>query len=190
MLNPFTIYNLAFGYKAVPFPHGQARDADPFTTTGERLSKLGAVITRRDKNGTEAFCPVTIRHQGRSWTLPHSTIAMTARKRIIETPLVNRRGTVKELIQIEDYEFQIRGIVLTDDPDEEGLPQDAIEELRQLFETNEPVELENAFSEIFLQADNRVVLTDIDLPSMRGISGAQAYSIRVLSDTILELEDL
>ena len=187
--NTYTIYHQVFGYRAVPYPQGQI-NLPTFKDQSERLSKLGAVITNRLPNGAEAFCPVKIRHQGRVFDLPNSTISMTARKRIVETPLVARRGSVKELIQIEDYIFQIRGIALTQDDEENELPQEAIAALNDLYNINEPVELENAFTEIFLQADNKVVISEMDLPSMQGISGAQAYSFKVSSDTILILEEI
>jgi hypothetical protein len=187
----FAIYNHVFGYRAIPYPQGQQINLMiSGREQAERLSKLGAVITKRLPNGAEAFCPITIRHEGRTFELPNSTIAMTAKKRIVETPLIARRGSVKELIQVEDYEFQIRGVVITDDQEEDGLPQEAISQLNDLFNINAPVELENAFTEIFLQADNRVVISEMQLPDMKGITGAQAYGFRLSSDSILILEEL
>jgi hypothetical protein len=99
------------------------------------------------------------------------------------------------LIQIEDYQFTIQGVVLGAEVIEngnkviEGLPEEGIKDLNELFSINEPVRLENAFAEIFLPSDNRVVIESMDLPEMKGVTGAQAYTITLSSDTILELEE-
>lgn len=194
----FDIYNLVFGYKAFPFPMG-AQDKilakSLNANISQKLSTLGAILTKRDKNGTEAFCPVVLNYRRKKYELPYSTISVTMTKNIQKTALPGRHGSVKELIQIEDYQFIIQGVVLAGEVFQngekiiEGLPEDGIKELNELFNINEPVELENAFAEIFLPSDNRVVIESMDLPEMKGVTGAQAYTIKISSDTILELED-
>lgn len=179
----FDIYQTVFGYRAQPFPQGAISGF--IQSPAERLSKLGAVLFKRDANGSEAFCPVVISHNGKKYELPYSTISVGMRKRIESTPMPGRKGTVKELINIEDYVFTIQGIVLGED-----LPEEELRQLDELFNINEPVKLENAFSEIFLQRDNTVVIETADYPDMRGVIGAQAYSFKVVSDTILELEEV
>lgn len=189
----FDIYKTVFGYRAIAFPEGLANTAARFTLNpSERLSKLGAVLFKRDANGTESFCPVTLSYKGKDYELPYSTIAITMQKNIQKTALPGRQGTVKELIQIEDFQFTIQGIMLGSQYEGEEdfyLPETALGELNELFRINEPVQLKNAFAEIFMQQDNTVVIESVDLPDMKGVDGAQAYSIRVLSDTILELEE-
>lgn len=191
--NVFDIYSAVFGYRAIPFPTKLAESKSRlFPDAKERLSKLGAAILGKDKNGNEAFCPVKIEYNGRTFDLPYSTIAVTMQKNIQKTVLIGRQGSVKELIQTDDFQITINGIILgaTDQNDEDYmLPQADLEELNDLFKINNPVRLKNAFIEIFMQSDNSVVIESMDLPDMRGIDGAQAYSIRLSSDTILELEE-
>lgn len=199
--NAFDVYQAVFGYKAVPFPQTLAVSAARMLANpSEKLSKLGAVLFKRDTNGIEAFCPVTIVWEKnvngaikqRTFDLPYSTVAITMRKNIQKTSLIGRNGSVKELIQIEDYEFTINGVMLgsnDEESDDFHMPQTDLANLNELFQINEPVQLQNAFVEIFMPGDNTVVVESIDLPDMKGITGAQAYSIRVSSDTILELEE-
>lgn len=176
----FDIYKLVFGYRAIPFPTEKISNTDLNTTA----SKLGVALFERDSLGNEAFCPISLEYKGKTYKLPYSTISMSLKKKIIDTPLINRRGSVKELIQIEDYKFTINGIYLSDSE----LPEDELTELDELFNINEPVKIKNAFVEIFLKEDNSVVIESCDLPDMKGISNAQAYSFSIISDTILELE--
>jgi hypothetical protein len=176
----FDIYSMVFGYRAIPFP----TEKIPQKNLSETMSKIGVSLFKRDANGREAFCPITLEYNGKSYDLPYSTIAIQLRKKIIDTPLINRRGSVKELIQIEDYKFTINGVYLSDS----DFPEDELTELDELFNINEPVKIKNAFVEIFLKQDNSVVIESCDLPDMKGVTGAQAYSFSIVSDTILELE--
>lgn len=178
----FDIYSLVFGYRAIPYPQGALPG---IIRTNDQLSKLGATLFKRDANGQEAFCPVVISYRGKKYNLPYSTIAVTLQKNIQSTPLIGRNGTVKELIQVEDYQFTINGIILSGD----DLPEDELMDLNELFLINEPVQLENAFAEIFISRDNTVVIEGMTFPDMKGISKGQAYSIRLSSDTILTIEE-
>jgi hypothetical protein len=203
----FDVYASIFGYKAIPYPAAIASKvsgslqaessykAGSFyaSTTSEvfndseKLSAQGAILYRKEANGTEAFCPVDIYHTGtkKNYSLPYSTVAVTRSKNIVETALPGRKGTVKELIQIEDTQLQIQGVILGDD-----LPETEISELNELFEINEAVQLKNAFAEIFMKADNTVVIKDLQCPDMKGITGAQAYSFTIVTDSVLELEEV
>lgn len=179
----FDVYKTVFGYRALPYPQGDLSGLLP--NPQEKLSSLGAVLFKKDANGTEAFCPVVLSYKGKKYDLPYSTVAVTVQKNIQKTALPGRRGTVKELIQIEDYQFTIQGVILGDD-----LPEDGIKALDELFNINEPVKLENAFTEIFLQKENDVIIESLDFPDMRGVIGAQAFSMSLVSDSSLELEEI
>ncbi len=199
----FDIYASVFGYKALPFPAGIINNAsqaensykasgyfvEPSSASNdtERLSSQGAVLYKKEANGTEAFCPVDIYHPGtkKNYSLPYSTVSVTRSKNIVETALPGRKGTVKELIQIEDTQLQVQGVILGDD-----LPETEISELNELFEINEAVQFKNAFAEIFMKADNNVIIKDLQCPDMKGVTGAQAYSFVAITDSVLELEEV
>ena len=194
--NKFKIYEQVFGYQALPFPGGDLSGYIP--KPQETLSKLGAVLERKEPNGTTAFCPVgfSVMNNGnivKTIDLINSTINVTMSKNIQKTPLVGRQGSVKELIQINDYRFTIQGVVVIENTNGKGtedLPEDALADLHDIFVKNEPLRLENAFAEIFIGDDNNVIIESINFPNMKGITGAQAYTITVSSDSVLTLEDL
>ena len=180
--NVFNIYELVFGYKAVPFPRVDFAGSIP---KADKFSILGVSLYEKDQYGNEGFCPVKIKYQEETFNLPYSTISIQNKKKIKETSLTGRKGTVKELIQIGNYVFNIQGVAIIK---EDSMPENEIINLRNLYEINDSVQLENAFSEIFLMEDNNVVIKNIDLPDMKGIIGAQAYSMTLLSDSVLTLE--
>lgn len=184
IIDPFEAYRHAFGYRALPFPQ-EVAISKILKSPLQRLSKLGAAILKRHPNGTEAFCPVTMRYKDKKYELPYSTISLGMSKVIVKTPMTGRKGTAKELISFDDYIITIQGVYLGED-----LPEDQLMELNELYEINEPVKLENAFTEIFLQKDNSVVIERLDLPDMKGVIGAQAYTIVCSSDVILEIENV
>ena len=46
------------------------------------------------------------------YLLPLTMMRMTCKKNIVTTPLVNRDGTVKEEISIDDWELDVKGVVI------------------------------------------------------------------------------
>ena len=79
-----------------------------------------------DSEGREVFMPVTLGDQ----FLPYVWLNIKASKNIIETPLTERRGSVKELISIDDYRIGIKGFVIGHDG---AFPEKDVENLRKLF---------------------------------------------------------
>jgi hypothetical protein len=79
-------------------------------------TEVGEFVNVRDSLksvylGRALFMPVKIG----GYQLPNEpTVLITGRKRIIETALAGstKRGTVKELISVDDYELTIRGIAI------------------------------------------------------------------------------
>ncbi len=203
------IFKSVFGYRALPFPAYADKQATRLVPNPKNvLSAYGATLKEPDKYGT-AFCPVKISKlvnglPVKTYNLQYSTVSVSCKKTIVETPLIGRQGTVNELIQIGDYEFVINGIILHDnyntwlntiegesiDSSESELPQFEIANLRDVFKINEPVSLESAFTEIFLDNANECIVKNIYFPDMKGISNAQAYTIELKSDSVLELEML
>jgi hypothetical protein len=60
-----------------------------------------------------------------------------------------RGGEVIELISINSYGINIKGIVITDD---NSFPEDDIKDLQQLFLANESILLRSVLTDIFLTA--------------------------------------
>jgi hypothetical protein len=139
--------------------------------------------------------------------LPFPVLSVSCRKNIVETPMVNRRGTVKELISTEDYRFHIKGLIIGDNNE---YPEDQVMQLKQLFEIDTALAVQCAKTDIFLLSANRssanntsdanlsgddfsqnlldqVVLLEMHFPPLNGIRNVQPYEILLQSDTPFKL---
>lgn len=117
------------------------------------------------------------------------SIIIVAKKNILETALVGstRRGTVKELIAVEDYDITIRGIAINYQS-KLVYPEDQVKSLHDLFLRNEALEIQSALTNLF--GVYRLVIKEATFPEMTGIQHAQAYEFKCVSDEdfILEID--
>ena len=156
-------------------------------------AKLGSKFFATDVHGRYYFLPVTIyyndiqTHKDFSYDLPFPVIGTDAGKDIIETSLVERNGSVKEIINTNDIIISIKGFIV--DPNN-NYPED---DVRELFETvflpNQTVKIRSALTDIFLK-DNEfsVVVKKLRFPPVTGVIGAKPYEIDLVSDAIFDLE--
>lgn len=152
-----------------------------------RTETLGATpIRRQDINGRWYFMPVTLRH-GEPLTeleLPNAAISMTGKKRIVETALTGRRGTVNELISVDSYEINLSAVLVGLDG---NYPEADVKRLRDLYELNEAVELESALSDLILEADDKIVIETIEFPITPGTENIQVVRMTARTDASVEL---
>lgn len=109
-------------------------------------------------------------------------VSLSLRKTIVETATVGRyrKGTVKEYINTEDYNINIKGVCV-DDTSPNTYPATQVRDLNDLFALNEPLEIvDNTFFELF--GIRKIVLSEIDFEDMAGYEGVQKYAIRAVSD--------
>lgn len=180
-------------YKGLPYPglwfsmsRDGVYDAERFEvdTAAEELkteSKLGTPLRKKDALGRWYFLPVIIEHEGKEYELPNSVIKISGKKKIIETDMTGRKGSVKELISLNDYEITVSGAVVADD-----FPEDGISMLNELYNINESVSLKCALTDIFL-GDDKVVIKDIDFAAMKGTEHVQVFTMNLVSDNNFEL---
>jgi hypothetical protein len=116
--------------------------------------------------------------------LPNPVIRITNKKTIVETAMVGRTGTVKELISLEDYKIKIKGIIIMED---NSYPEADIRKLHDLYKQNTSFPISSALTDIFLTDDNKVVVTNITWPEMTGIQNVKTYEMDLVSDHPLEL---
>lgn len=161
-----TLYKNVFGYVGLPFPNGEI-SINPFSGLEN--------VTKRDLMGRPVPMPVHLNDT----ELPNAVISLTGKKTIVETPLTGSvlRGTVKELVSVDDYKIQIRGIIVN--TSDEAYPEDYVLRLRELFELRESVSIDSPICELF--DIEEMVITDFNLPEIRGMH-YQAYEINGLSD--------
>lgn len=190
------LYEQAFGYKSpafelpqIPGTDGKIPDSGgSYSNRHPRISSVGAPYFSTDKLGREYYMPVLLG----GVELPHPVISVHGRKNIVETPLVQRRGKVKELINTDDYVISIRGLIFNNTDE---FPEKEVRDLKDLFELPESLVMESAITDIFLLQPDRkgydkVVIKSFSFPEMRGIMNVRPYELELVSDedfTLIEL---
>lgn len=149
----------------------------------EEFSVNGTRLRYKDAMGRWVFMPVVISSVF-SFELPYAIMSVSGKKTIVETPLVGRVGSVKELISIDDYSISITAILVGADG---KYPEAEIEMMDKIWRLNEPVELISVFTDILLEANDKVVIKSISYPSMQGVEDAQIVTIECVTDRPFEL---
>lgn len=182
----------AKGYQALPFvPAGlitrKGRMSNEPFDEGEFAERptqsISGATLRKYKNGVYYFMPVSFESNGTTWEFDEAVVSISAKKTIVETSLVGRKGKVKELISMDDYEIKLL-IVLTGD----DYPEYDVLDLVTLWEANESIKMNCAVTDYFLQGDNNVVIKTLDFPAMEGNEDMQVITMNLLSDSPFELE--
>lgn len=190
--NAGSVYATSKGYEALPFIPSELikrkskHNAEPFDKVPELerpTQSISGATLRKFKNGVWYFMPVSIESNGTIWEFDDAVISITAKKTIIETSLVGRKGSVKELISIDDYEIKLMVVFSGDD-----YPEYDVLDLVTLWEINESVKMNCAVTDYFLQEDDKVVIKTLDFPAMEGNEDMQVITMTLLSDKNFELE--
>ncbi|WP_448672435.1 DUF6046 domain-containing protein [Sphingobacterium multivorum] len=106
-------------------------------------------------------------------------VTIYSQKTIVETPTVGeeRKGTVKEYISTEDYQIDIKGIIMGTG----AYPAEEVKSLNELYNKNEALDvIGNLFFDLF--NIQRIVLTSIKFDDMMGQQELQKYTITAVSD--------
>ena len=177
-LDLISLAKTVFGVKPVKF------EFDKLPTRKE-YSQYGAPLYELSVTGKEYYLPVTLG----GYSLPFPILSISGSKSIVKTELQGRRGTVKELINIDDYRITIRGFIVS--PDNE-YPEQVITDLRKLFERNESLPIESAITDIFLVTPDRggfdeVVIESLEFPEMPGVKNVRPYVMQLVSDEPFDL---
>lgn len=164
-----------------PVPQVEGAGADDLNS---EFVQVRNSIGQNLPTGQPLFMPVQIG----GLVLPNEpTIYIFGRKNVVETSLVGstRRGTVKELIGVDDYSITIRGIAINYD-DNKVYPEDQVKAIHDLYLQNESLEIQCGLTSLL--GIYRVVIKHIALPEMIGIQHAQAYELQCVSDEDFLLE--
>jgi hypothetical protein len=194
------LFEKAFQYKTQAFePRFKTvtGDGDTFSDRKE-YSEIGSPYYAIDPFNREYFMPVTLSYPAstennndvmQSWELPHPIISINSKKNIVETQLVERRGTVKELINIEDYEIIIKGFIVAQTHE---FPEKEVARLRKLYEFNVPLSIQCPITDIFLLRPDRngsdqVIIKELKFPAVKGIKNVRPYELLLVSDAPFNL---
>lgn len=204
MEHKYDIVNLLtslVGYRGLPFPGGFLPRRPMGGYTGEEFKELntapaprqetvkGTRLYAQDLLGRWYFMPVYIRHRDLAGDkhlleLPNAVVSVACSKNVVRTPLIGRKGAVKELIAIDDYKISIAAFIQSLDG---TYPAEQIARMKELWQIDESVELVCAFTDLLFDDEDRVVLTSIEFPPTPGIEDGQAVRIECETDAALEL---
>ena len=195
------IFKQVWGYNAFPFFFSAANKVEN-ALFGKKKSDesdfdFGETIERREynmngvsfygnnNNGNEVFLPIwLIRPDGSRLLLQNTVSDFSNKKTIVETPLVNRKGTVKEEISISDWEINVKGIIVSADFD---YPDEQVSELNELYESDDSLGIENARSSLVLGGNEMVVIKSLRFPELKGMKNVQPFEMNLVSDLEFDL---
>jgi len=175
--NLSAIFKQSFGYE---MPEEQFK-IEQATNRLEQAS-LGGRYYGSDVFGREFFLPVQLD----GYVLPFAVVSVNCKKIIVSTPLPERGGSVKELISIDDYMINLKGIVINDT---NVFPESQIIDLHELFLKNRSINMQCVLTDIFLNGafDQRVVIKDLKFPPISGVEHARPFEMELESDMNFEL---
>jgi Domain of unknown function (DUF6046) len=198
------LFERTFGYKTRAFDPDFSKPDGTVNTNRNEYGAQGSPYYTIGSLGLEYYMPVTISYPealppltGRQttqdasetgklkkWDLPFPVVSVASRKTIIETPLTERRGTVKELINIRNYEITIKGFIVGEG---NNFPESEVTILRNIYEQNEPLAIQCPLTDIFLLRPDRngsdqVVIKELKFPAVTGIKNVAPYELHLVSD--------
>lgn len=114
------------------------------------------------------------------------TISVNLVSTIINTPVVERKGTVTEIINIDDYKFTIRGFLIGKN---RTVPEQQILDLVTLKESTQEKTLHGGYPELFLDESCRIVISELEFPEVQGQNHwIRPFTMTCKSDFIKDLE--
>ena len=196
------LFERTFGYKTRAFDPDFKKviGSSSLSPARKENGAQGSPYYSADALGNEYYMPVTISYTDSSeqstldtgdrlgsvskWELPYPVISVTSKKTIVETLLTERRGTVKELINVQDYEIVIKGFLIGSSND---FPEAEVTKLRTIYEQNAALSIQCPLTDIFLLRPDRsgsdqVVIRELSFPAITGIKNVRPYQLRMVSD--------
>jgi hypothetical protein len=114
------------------------------------------------------------------------TVSVNMINTIISTPVVERKGTVNEIVNLDDYKFTIRGFLIGKN---RLVPEDDIMKLTALRESTREKTLHGGYPELFLDETCRVVISELEFPEVQGQNHwIRPFTLTCKSDFITDLE--
>ena len=113
-------------------------------------------------------------------------ITVTQSKNIVKTPIQGRNGTVKEYISDGDFQIDISGSIVSQNP--EQYPETDVNEFIQILKSPVAIEIVSEYLNWFdIQS---VVVESYNFPQIEGVRNVQQFNVTAISDTPVELQDL
>jgi len=201
MINDFNVTDLlqsAIGYKGLPFPgawftnkgnpkgaySGRDFELDQVSREQKLYTNKGVALYKKDMLGRYYFMPVCFAHDGEEYEIDCAVVSISRSKTIIETPMVGRRGSIKELISIDDYAINIKGLAIGENQE---WPEEKLDRFNELFNINEAIELRCALTSVFLHPSDKLVIKKDSIAMKPGVEHIQIIELDCVTDREFEL---
>ncbi len=121
-----------------------------------------------------------------NFALEIDTVLMTVdmTKNVVKTPLQGRDGTVKEYISDGDYLIDIRGEIVSEQPN--VYPKDLVTRLVNLCRVKHQLNVSSFFLQLF--SVSAIVVEKFNVEEKLGSRNSVPFSIQASSDTPIELQ--
>ncbi len=181
-------YLKRFGYFAPPFPAAGVPDPRNLIPGG---SFIGSDKDKLSMLGQKIMLPVRLRIplEGEEWIqLPNEPIMSINSTMEVERTRVsrgNKRGTVKEIINLDDYVINLDGLIINET--EKAYPDDIISDMRRLMEHPGSLEIDSHITRLYnitLVVRSQYAAPRQDSDKLR----VQRYNMQFWSDEEFELE--
>lgn len=175
------LYQQAFGYVGRPYKKIDGVVSVDVDETNEEIPVYAdAVYDGMSVFGTPLFMPCKLG----DYMLPNEPIiTINGQNTIIKTILTGIKGSVKELINSDDYVIKIQGIIINEDSDD--YPEDEVRKLRKVLESKDVVDISNRLLTLF--DIQQVAIESFVLTGIEGNQNCQAYEIACISDWPVDL---
>ena len=194
------IFKSVWGYAAPPFLFGlqnlvekkifgkDSHDSDfSFATLPERreYNIFTQLFYGLNNNGNEVFMPIWLEdNAGIKFMLQNTVSSITSKKTIVETQLVNAQGNVKEEISMDDWDINVKGIIVSPDRD---YPDQQVFDLKEIYKSGESLGIENARTSLLFEGNEKVVIKNLKVPELKGMKNVQAFELDLVSDIEFKL---
>ena len=156
-------------------------------------TKTGSLLLSKDTTGVDIWLPITLDNlpsnigNNGSLELPYCVVRITGSSSIVRTPMVERKGSVKELYSVDDYKITIKGFFI--DKAQRLFPEEDLINLRKIHEEGKNFKIRNALTNIFLDKDDRVIFSGFELPEVQGgRNHVRPFVMNIESDSVFTLE--
>jgi hypothetical protein len=197
-LSAISILQSVLGVPGSAFNPEIAPIAGDRPSTQSKQGTYGTTYYTTNALGKWVYLPVTVVYTNSSgakvtYLLPNTAIEIDVVKHVIDTPVTERNGIVSELINIEAYKISIKGVVINKKSNE--LPESDLIALRDLFECNEPITIQNVMTDIYLkrpdsQGSRLATIRRKRVPYSVGVKHAKVYELELMSETPFNLTEL
>lgn len=181
------IFKQLYGYKPAHIPDLPPAPAEPSFSISPRTDTNiygNALYGGQDTIGHEVFCPLTIQAGDKTYHLPYTVMGFSRERNIKETEFSEAGGTAKQIISLRDWNISVKGFVIGE---MEGFPGKELKALKELFESNRPVYLKSAYSDIFLAVSDSVVIYKLSIPEKPKVVGVRDFVMDMKSNSIIKL---